>query len=108
MLYSRKSLHTPFSIIDKMYNLDFTLLFSILLLGVISIFAQFSSSGGNFDYYSKSHALRFGVFFILFLVVSFTQISFWHSSSFYFFFFYYFFFCMLNSMEYSRKDQKGG
>jgi rod shape determining protein RodA len=87
MLYSRKSLHTPFSIIDKMYNLDFTLLFSILLLGVISIFAQFSSSGGNFDYYSKSHALRFGVFFILFLVVSFTQISFWHSSSFLFFFF---------------------
>jgi rod shape determining protein RodA len=87
MLYSRKSLHTPFSIIDKMYNLDFTLLFSILLLGVISIFAQFSSSGGNFDYYSKSHALRFGVFFILFLVVSFTQISFWHSSSFLLFFF---------------------
>ena len=87
MLYSRKSLHTPFSIIDKMYHLDFTLLFSILLLGVISIFAQFSSSGGNFDYYSKSHALRFGVFFILFLVVSFTQISFWHSSSFLLFFF---------------------
>jgi rod shape determining protein RodA len=70
-----------------MYHLDFTLLFSILLLGVISIFAQFSSSGGNFDYYSKSHALRFGVFFILFLVVSFTQISFWHSSSFLLFFF---------------------
>tara|TARA_B110000967_G_scaffold144526_1_gene147923 strand:+ start:4447 stop:5574 length:1128 start_codon:yes stop_codon:yes gene_type:complete len=86
MLYSRTSLHSPFSIKDKIYSLDFTLLLSILLLGIISIFAQFSSSGGTFDYYSKSHAIRFCVFFILFLGVSFTSIQFWHSSSFLFFF----------------------
>ena len=82
MLYSRNSLHSPFSIREKLSSLDFTLLFSILLLGVISIFAQFSSSGGNFDYFSKSHAIRFGIFFILFLAVAFTQIRFWHSASF--------------------------
>jgi rod shape determining protein RodA len=85
MLYNRSSLHSPFSIRDKLYNLDFTLLFSILLLGIISIFAQYSSSGGTLDYYSKSHAIRFGVFFTLFLVVSFTEIRFWHSASFLFF-----------------------
>jgi rod shape determining protein RodA len=82
MLYSRQSLHSPFSVKDKLFNLDFTLLFSILLLGIISIFAQFSSSGGSFDYYSKSHAIRFCFFFILFLAVSFTSIRFWHSTSF--------------------------
>ena len=82
MLLNRSSIHSPFSIKDKIVNLDLLLLFSILLLGVISIFAQFSSSGGNFDYYSKSHALRFGVFFLLFLAVSFTPIRFWHSTSF--------------------------
>ena len=81
MLYNRYSLQTPFSLKSKILSLDFTLLFSILLLGVISIFAQFSSSGGTFDYYSKSHALRFGVFFILFLIISFTHIKFWHSTS---------------------------
>ena len=86
MFYNRNSLHTPFSIRNKISNLDFTLLLSILLLGIISIFAQFSSSGGIFDYYSKSHAIRFSVFFILFLVVSFTQIRFWHSTSFLVFF----------------------
>ena len=86
MLYNRHSLHSPFSIKDKLYNLDFTLFFSILLLGIISIFAQFSSSGGSFDYYSKSHALRFGVFFILFLSTSFTSIRFWHISSYAVFF----------------------
>jgi len=74
-----------FSLKEKFFNLDLILLFSILLLGVISIFAQYSSSGGSFDYYSKSHALRFGIFFILFLGVAFTPINFWHSTSFFIF-----------------------
>ena len=86
MQYTRSSIHSPFSIIDKLYSLDFTLFFSILLLGIISIFAQFSSSGGIFDYYSKSHALRFCIFFILFLGVSFVPIRFWYNTSFLFFF----------------------
>ena len=67
MLYSR--LHSPFAIREKFFDLDFTLLFSILLLGVISIFAQYSSSGGQFDYYAKSHAIRFFVFFFFFLAI---------------------------------------
>ena len=75
-------IHSPFSIRDKISSLDYTLLFSILLLGIISIFAQFSSSGGTFDYYSKSHALRFTIFFILFLVVAFTEIRYWYNTSF--------------------------
>jgi len=86
MMYRSSRIHSPFSIRGKIFSLDFTLLFSILILGVISIFAQFSSSGGTFDYFSKSHAIRFGIFFILFLVVSFTNISFWHGSSFFIFF----------------------
>ena len=82
MMYNRSIIHSPFSIRSKIFGLDLSLLFSILLLGIISIFAQFSSSGGVFDYYSKSHAIRFCVFFILFLIVSFTPIRFWHSTSF--------------------------
>jgi rod shape determining protein RodA len=82
MMYHRSLIHSPFSIRSKISSLDFSLLLSILLLGVISIFAQFSSSGGTFDYYSKSHAIRFCFFFILFLGVSFTPIRFWHSTSF--------------------------
>jgi rod shape determining protein RodA len=81
MLYSRKLLHSPFAIRDKFFDLDFTLLISILLLGVISIFAQYSSSGGQFDYHSKSHAIRFCVFFLFFLTVSFINIRFWNDYS---------------------------
>ena len=81
MLYNRSSLHTPFKFRDKFFDLDFTLLFSILLLGIISIFAQFSSSGGQFDYFSKSHAIRFVVFFLFFLAISFINIRFWNDYS---------------------------
>ena len=86
MIYNRSTFYSPFSLKDKFFNLDLTLFFSILILGVISIFAQFSSSGGNFDYYSKSHTIRFCIFFVLFLAVAFTPIKFWHGSSFFIFF----------------------
>jgi rod shape determining protein RodA len=81
MLLNRSSLHSPFALRDKFFDLDFTLIFSILLLGIISIFAQYSSSGGEFDYHSRSHAIRFFVFFLFFLVVSFINIRFWNDYS---------------------------
>jgi len=81
MIYNRSSFYSNLSLKEKISQLDFILLFSILLLGTISIFAQYSSSGGQFDYYSKSHAIRFSVFFILFLFISFVQIRFWNDYS---------------------------
>ena len=81
MFYSRVSINTPFSFKERFFSIDFTLLFSVLILGVISIFAQFSSSGGNFDYFAKSHAIRFGVFFIFFILISFINIRFWNDYS---------------------------
>ena len=79
MLHNR--LHSPFALRDKFFDLDFILLFSILLLGIVSIFAQFSSSGGQLDYHSKSHAIRFFVFFIFFIGISFINIRFWNDYS---------------------------
>ena len=81
MFYSRASIHTPFSFKERFFSIDFTLLFSVLILGVISIFAQFSSSGGNFDYFAKSHAIRFGVFFIFFILISFINVRYWNDYS---------------------------
>ena len=79
-------IYSGFTLRDKILNLDFVLLLSILVLGIISIFAQYSSSSGNFDFHAKNHTIRFGVFFILFLIVSFTPINFWHSTSFFVYF----------------------
>jgi rod shape determining protein RodA len=81
MLYSRTSIYTPSTIKDRIFSLDFTLLLSVLTLGVISIFAQYSSSGGNFDYFAKSHTIRFGLFFIFFILISFINVRFWNDFS---------------------------
>ena len=75
MLYERSSLHVPFRIRDKLAQLDFILFFSVLFLGLISIFAQFSSNGGEWSSQVTNHAIRFFIFFILFMAISFINIS---------------------------------
>ena len=66
---------------DKVFSLDIILIVSILLLGIISCFAMYSTDGGEFAYYTKSHIVRFFIFFLLFFVVSFFSSSFWYNSS---------------------------
>ncbi len=81
MYTSRSAFQSSLTLRDKIMSLDYTLVFSILLLGIISMFAMYSTDGGQFNYHTKSHILRFGIFFILFLVVSLFQIKFWYSTS---------------------------
>ena len=57
---------------DKIVALDFKLIFLILLLGIISLFAMYSSERGDFSYHTQSHLYRFSIFlffqrFFLFL-----------------------------------------
>ena len=66
---------------DKVFSLDIILIVSILLLGIISCFAMYSTDGGEFAYHTKSHIVRFFIFFLLFFVVSFFSSSFWYNSS---------------------------
>ena len=74
------SIQSHLSLRDKFFSLDLILFFSILILGIISFFAMYSTDGGEFAYHTKSHIIRFLVFF-LFVVVSFFQINFWYNSS---------------------------
>jgi len=66
---------------DKILSLDFKLIFLVLLLGVISFFAIYSTERGNIDYYTESHFYRFCIFFLLFIVLSFVKINFWYKSA---------------------------
>ena len=63
-----RSIQTSLGIRDKILSLDFVLVVSILLLGIISMFAMYSTDGGEFKYHTKSHILRFCVFFGMFFV----------------------------------------
>ena len=66
------------SFFEKIRSIDYLLIIIILILGIISSFAMYSTDGGEFLYHTKSHILRFGIFFVLFLVLSFVQTKVWH------------------------------
>ena len=70
---------------DKFLSLDFLLIFLVLLLGIISCFAMYSTEQGKLGYYTESHIYRFCIFFITFLVVSFFSINFWYKTSYLFY-----------------------
>ena len=53
------------SILDKFFALDFILIFLVLLLGGISLFAMYSTEKGNFNYYTQSHLYRLIIFFLV-------------------------------------------
>ena len=62
---------------DKIIELDFKLIFLIMLLGVISFFAIYSTERGQFGYYTQNHIYRFCIFFTFFLILSFFHVRVW-------------------------------
>ena len=80
-MFQPRSIQSNLSFRDKLLSIDYILFFSVLILGIISMFAMYSTDGGEFKYHTKSHILRFTVFFSMFFVLSFFQIRFWNSTS---------------------------
>jgi len=70
---------------DKLFALDYQLVFLILLLGIISFFAMYSTERGNFNYYTQSHVYRFVIFFLIFILLSFFKIQFWYKYAYLFY-----------------------
>ena len=70
-MFQPRSIQSSLSIREKILSLDFILVFSILILGLMSMFAMYSTDGGEFKYHTKSHIIRFCVFFTMFLILSF-------------------------------------
>ena len=73
------------SISEKIIAFDFQLLFLILTLGIISIFAMYSSEMGNFSYHTRNHLYRFSFFFLFFIAVSFIRIDLLYKSAYLFY-----------------------
>ena len=71
--------------LEKVKSIDYILVVVILLIGIISIFAMYSTDGGQFKYHTNSHVLKFSLFFILFIIFSFLRIRLWHSLAYVFY-----------------------
>ena len=61
-MFQPRSIQSSLSIREKILALDFILVFSILILGLMSMFAMYSTDGGEFKYHTKSHIIRFAFF----------------------------------------------
>ena len=70
---------------QKVRSFDYLLIICVLLLGIISTFSMYSSEGGQVLYYTKSHFIRFSVFFLLMLVFSFIRPTSWHATGYFFY-----------------------
>ena len=103
-MFRPNTLHSSLSLKDKIYSFDYILVISVLVLGIISMFAMYSTDGGQLNYHTKNHILRFVVFFLLFIAVSFFQIRTWFSSS---IFLYILFFMLLLGVKYFGLTSSG-
>ena len=80
-MFRQGSIQSHLNLRDKIFSLDLVMFCCILILGIISFFAMYSTDGGEFAYHTKSHIVRFFVFFLLFITVSFFQVNFWYTWS---------------------------
>ena len=103
-MHQPRYIQSSISFADKIKSLDFVLVSSILVLGIISMFAMYSTDGGQFNYHTKSHIMRFGIFFIMFLFISFIPIRLWFATS---ALIYIFFFILLLGVKYYGLESSG-
>ena len=103
-MFQPRSIQSSLTFKDKISSIDYILVFSILVLGIISMFAMYSTDGGEIKYHTESHILRFCIFFLMFLFLSFIQIRFWHNVS---YLIYISFFLLLLGVKYFGLTSSG-
>ena len=84
-MYQRTAYSNERTFFQKVRSFDYLLIICVLLLGIISTFSMYSSEGGQVLYYTKSHFIRFSVFFLLMLVFSFIRPTSWHATGYFFY-----------------------
>jgi len=78
-MFIQSSLSDRSTFFQKLRSLDYIMLLSILVLGIISSFAMYSTDGGELLYHSESHIIRFVIFFTMMIFLSFINIKTWHT-----------------------------
>ena len=80
-MFQHDRLNNEITLFQKIKNLDYILLISVVLLSVISIFVMYSTDGGEILFHTKNHIVKLAVFFPLMIFVAFFNIKFWHNFS---------------------------
>ena len=80
-MFQHHRLSNEITLFQKIKNLDYILLISVLLLSVLSVFVMYSTDGGEILFHTKNHFVKLAVFFPLMIFVAFFNIKFWHNFS---------------------------
>ena len=80
-MFQHNRLNSEITLFQKIKNLDYILLISVILLSVISVFVMYSTDGGEILFHTKNHFVKLAVFFPLMIFVAFFNIKFWHNFS---------------------------
>ena len=80
-MFQQDRLNNEITFFQKIKNLDYILLISVILLSVISLLVMYSTDGGEILFHTKNHFVKLMVFFPLMIFLAFFNIKFWHSIS---------------------------
>ncbi len=80
-MFQHDRLNNEITLFQKIKNLDYILLISVILLSVLSVFVMYSTDGGEILFHTKNHFVKLAVFFPLMIFVAFFNIKFWHNFS---------------------------
>ena len=84
-MYQYNRLNSELNFFQKVKNLDYILIFCILILSILSLFVMYSTDSGEILYHTKSHFIKLSVFFVLMLFIAFFNIKLWHLTSYFFY-----------------------
>ena len=80
-MYQKDKLNNELTIFQKIKNLDYILILSVVLLSILSLFIMYSTDGGEILFHTKNHFIKLVVFFPLMIIVAFFNIKIWHNFS---------------------------
>ena len=85
-MFQHDRLNNELTFWQKIKELDYILLTSVLLLSILSLFVMYSTDGGEILFHTKSHFSKIIIFFPLMIFIAFFNIKWWHNLSYLFYF----------------------
>jgi len=80
-MFQHNRLNNEITLVQKIKNLDYILILSVVFLSLISVFVMYSTDGGEILFHTKNHFVKLVVFLPLMIFVAFFNIKFWHNFS---------------------------
>jgi len=80
-MFQHDRLNNEITFFQKVKELDYFLIFCVLILSVVSLFVMYSTDGGEILFHTKNHFLKLAAFFPVMIVLAFFNLRFWHNFS---------------------------